>query len=74
MNRMLHAVLVSVMCISPTCGDEPSRAELGITQPSKDFVVAYVRAGKKGYIPRPCGFDMNRNGVRDRDGSGGVWD
>jgi len=28
-----------------------------------DFTAAYIREHGKGYSPRPCGFDMDRNGV-----------
>ena len=63
MNRMLCVVLVIAVCVSLTYGQEKTRPGRSTAQPSKDFVAEYIRAEKKGYISRPCGFDMNRNGV-----------
>ena len=74
MNRMLCVVLASAVCASLTYGDDPTRAELATTQPSKDFVADYIHAEKKGYISRPCGFDTNRNGVLGEPGDRLVGD
>ena len=74
MNRTLCVVLVSAVCVSRSYGDDQIRAELATTQPSKDFVADYIRAEKKGYISRPCGFDMNRNGVLGEPGDRLVGD
>ena len=63
MNRILCVVLVSVVCVSLTYGDNGARAAEATTKPSKDFVAKYIADNGKGYVPRPCGFDMNRNGV-----------
>ena len=41
-------------------GEQPGRST---TQATKAFVARFIAANKKGYIARPCGFDMNRNGV-----------
>jgi len=74
MNRMLCVVLASAVCASLTYGNDPTRAELATTQPSKDFVADYIHAKKKGYISRPCGFDTNRNGVLGEPGDRLVGD
>ncbi len=67
MMKKALIVLIALSCASLGCttasaqaGEDPATPT---TRPSKDFVAEYIRAKKKGYIERPCGFDMNRNGV-----------
>ena len=66
MNKML-LVLIGVACASLGCTTASAKAgedtATPSTQPVKDFVAKYIAENKKGYVPRPCGFDMNRNGV-----------
>ncbi len=40
-------------------GEHPQQPS---SQPAKDLVCKVIATEKKGYVPRPCGFDMNRNG------------
>ena len=65
--RTAWIVLAGVLCVSLHCKGEVARAGgESATQPTraaKDFVAQYIAENKRGYISRPCGFDMNRNGV-----------
>ncbi len=63
MNRNICAMLAAIICAGLSHGDNGARAAEATRQPKKDFVAQYIKAKKKGYIARPCGFDMNRNGV-----------
>jgi len=84
-------VLLAAACAG-LCGGREARAggkaERSAARIEKDFVAKFIVSGKKGYIARACGFDMNRNGVigetadrlvgdgktRDPDGDGAAED
>ena len=51
-------VLAACVC-SVGVGQETRSPE----QIEKDFIARFVTAAGKGYVARPCGFDMDRNGL-----------
>ena len=60
-------VVLLVLGISLTCGTQIGFAgdqSAGPLSPgSTEFVARYITATGKGYTARPCGLDMNRNGI-----------
>ncbi len=67
MMKKAWIVLIALSCGCLHCMAASAQAREEPTtpskQPKKDFVARYIAESKKGYVPRPCGFDMNRNGV-----------
>ncbi len=42
---------------------QAGEAERTAAQLEEHFAAKFIAARRKGYLPRPCGFDMDRNGV-----------
>ncbi len=67
MMKKAWIVLIALSCGCLHCMTGSAQAREKPTTPSKepkkDFVARHIAESKKGYVPRPCGFDMNRNGV-----------
>ena len=62
-SRITVAALVCAIlhfAAARVCAAEP--ATNPSTQPGRDVPARIAASGRKGYVARPCGFDMNRNG------------
>ena len=42
---------------------EAREADRTAAQLERDFAATFIAGRRKGYVPRPCGFDMDRNGA-----------
>ena len=45
------------------CGLWCAALTVSAARAADDFVARYIASARKGYIARPCGFDMDRNGI-----------
>ncbi len=58
----LLGIWASFFCAGPE-GPKTAKGQVQGKAGKSDFVAGYIASEKKGYIARPCGFDMNRNGI-----------
>ena len=65
--RSTRLVELTMVCALLGVDAQRSNADAEQSAPGarreEDFVAEFIAAAGKGYVSRPCGFDMNRNGV-----------
>ena len=60
---LLSAVLCASLCLAAEQAPPVAKSKPIGGKTADEFLAKFIASNKKGYIARPCGFDMNRDGI-----------